>query len=93
MGIDSGVIRKKGAWLDFKGETLGQGLEKVAELLRTNPELAAEIRSAALAASSDDEPVETGETLDETLPGTDDEETFALELDAGDEEKEDKKAG
>ncbi|MCR4817428.1 MAG: recombinase RecA [Fretibacterium sp.] len=43
MGIDYNVIRKRGAWLSYKGETLGQGKEAVATILTENPSLQEEI--------------------------------------------------
>jgi len=43
MAIDMDVIKKKGSWLAYKGETLGQGKDKVAQLLEEQPELMEEI--------------------------------------------------
>ncbi|HPT65117.1 MAG: recombinase RecA [Acetomicrobium sp.] len=43
MAIDMDVVKKKGSWLAYKGETLGQGKEKVAQLLEEQPELMEEI--------------------------------------------------
>ena len=43
MAIDYGVINKKGAWLAYKGETLGQGKETVAKFLSENKNLQDEI--------------------------------------------------
>ncbi|MBQ7262586.1 MAG: recombinase RecA, partial [Synergistaceae bacterium] len=43
MAIDFGVIRKKGSWLAYKGETLGQGKEAVARLLAGDAALQEEI--------------------------------------------------
>ena len=43
MAIDYGVINKKGAWLAYKGETLGQGKEAVAKFLSENKNLQDEI--------------------------------------------------
>ncbi len=43
MAIDYGVIVKKGSWLAYKGETLGQGKESVAQFLSDNKALQDEI--------------------------------------------------
>ena len=43
MAVDYEVIRKKGSWLSYKGETLGQGKEAVAQFLEKNPSVQEEI--------------------------------------------------
>ncbi|MBQ9564082.1 MAG: recombinase RecA [Synergistaceae bacterium] len=43
MAVDYNIIRKKGSWLAYKGETLGQGKEAVAKFLSENPALQEEI--------------------------------------------------
>jgi recombination protein RecA len=43
MALDMDVIKKRGSWLAYKGETLGQGKEKVAQLMEEQPELMEEI--------------------------------------------------
>ena len=43
MAVDYEVIRKKGSWLSYKGETLGQGKETVAQILEKNPSVQEEI--------------------------------------------------
>lgn len=43
MAIDYGVIVKKGSWLAYKGETLGQGRETVAQFLAEHKDLQDEI--------------------------------------------------
>ena len=43
MAIDYGIIVKKGSWLAYKGETLGQGRESVAQFLAEHKELQDEI--------------------------------------------------
>lgn len=43
MAIDYGVINKKGSWLAYKGETLGQGRDTVAQYLAQHKELQDEI--------------------------------------------------
>lgn len=43
LGVDLGIIDKKGSWFSFKGERLDQGKEAVREKLKNNPALADEI--------------------------------------------------
>ena len=43
MGIDYNIIQKRGSWLSYKGETLGQGKDAVAKTLTENPSLQEEI--------------------------------------------------
>ena len=43
MAVDYEVIRRKGSWLSYKGETLGQGKEAVAQFLEKNPSVQEEI--------------------------------------------------
>jgi recombination protein RecA len=76
MAIDYDVIKKKGSWLTYKGETLGQGKETVAQFIGKNPELEQEIVAEVMAAVSKGmgyiTPVsETEETarLESTSPG------------------------
>ncbi|MFN3408447.1 MAG: recombinase RecA [Limisphaerales bacterium] len=48
-GLDAGVVEKKGAWLQFNGELVGQGKEAARKALIEKPELAAQITAAILA--------------------------------------------
>ena len=50
MGVESGIIRKAGAWFTYEAEQLGQGKENARNTLKTNPELAAEIEAKILSA-------------------------------------------
>lgn len=50
MAIDYGVLKKKGGWLAYKGETIGQGKETVAAFIAKNPDLEKEITDAIMAA-------------------------------------------
>ncbi|MFZ1609944.1 MAG: DNA recombination/repair protein RecA, partial [Chitinophagales bacterium] len=43
LGADSDVITKSGSWYSYGTTKLGQGREAVKELLKDNPELAAEL--------------------------------------------------
>jgi recombination protein RecA len=49
VGIEHGVIEKKGAWLQFAGELIGQGKDASQKVLAEKPELAAKIVEAILA--------------------------------------------
>jgi recombination protein RecA len=49
VGIDQGVVEKKGAWLQFGGELIGQGKEAAAKALAEKSELAQKIVTAILA--------------------------------------------
>ena len=48
MAVDYGIIAKKGSWLTYKGETLGQGKETVARFLSENKALQDEIMKAIM---------------------------------------------
>ena len=52
MAIDYDVIKRKGSWLAYKGETLGQGKETVAAFIEKNPDLEKEIIAEVMAAVS-----------------------------------------
>jgi recombination protein RecA len=49
VGIDNGVVEKKGAWLQFNGELIGQGKDAAQKALVEKPELAQKITDAILA--------------------------------------------
>ena len=49
VGIENGVVEKKGAWLQFEGELIGQGKEAAAKALAEKPALAKKIVDAILA--------------------------------------------
>jgi recombination protein RecA len=49
LGIESGIIEKKGTWLQFSGELLGQGREAATLALSNNPSLLQKITDAILA--------------------------------------------
>jgi recombination protein RecA len=48
MAIDLEVIKRKGSWLAYKGENLGQGKEKVSKYLLETPALMEEIKKEIL---------------------------------------------
>jgi recombination protein RecA len=49
VGIENGVVDKKGAWLQFNGELIGQGKEAAQKTLAENPEVARKIVDSILA--------------------------------------------
>jgi recombination protein RecA len=52
VGVDLGVVDKKGAWLQFNGELIGQGKDAAHRALAEKPDLAAKIVEAILAKRS-----------------------------------------
>src|SRR3989449_1552525 len=49
VGLDHGVVEKKGAWLQFNGELIGQGKEAARLALLEKPELGKKIVDAIMA--------------------------------------------
>jgi recombination protein RecA len=49
VGVSHGVVEKKGAWLQFNGELIGQGKEAAREALAEKPDLAKKIFDAIMA--------------------------------------------
>ena len=45
-GVSVGVVTKKGAWLEFDGDLIGQGKEAARRALTESPELAEKIKAA-----------------------------------------------
>ena len=52
VGIENGVVEKKGAWLQFNGELIGQGKEAAQKALEEKPELAQKIVTGIMAKRS-----------------------------------------
>lgn len=83
MAIDFDVVKRKGSWLAYKGETLGQGKDSVAQYIEDHPELMEEISAEVLSLTSDGgslafpEP-DAGRSLDE-----DEDNAAALVLEEG----------
>lgn len=48
VGVEHGVVDKKGAWLQFQGELIGQGRDAAQKALAEKPELAARIVEAIM---------------------------------------------
>ena len=49
VGIEAGVVDKKGAWLQFAGDLIGQGKEAAQKALAEKPDLAKKIIEAIMA--------------------------------------------
>src|SRR5881392_2295733 len=49
VGVENGVVDKKGAWLQFNGELIGQGKEAAQKALSEQPALAAKFVDAIMA--------------------------------------------
>ncbi len=49
VGLQHGVVDKKGAWIQFNGELIGQGRDAARQALADKPELAQKIIEAVLA--------------------------------------------
>ena len=43
MAVEYGIIKKSGSWFSYNDERLGQGRDKVKDLVRNDPELAAKL--------------------------------------------------
>ena len=80
MAIDANVVKRKGSWLTYKGETIAQGKDRLAEFLDKNPDMLEEIRKTVLeeaaeglgiSVKSDDGDDEEASTADENASGVD----------------------
>ena len=49
MGVTNSVVEKKGAWLQFNGELIGQGKDAARLALLEKPELSLKIVEAIMA--------------------------------------------
>jgi len=48
LGVEYGIIDKRGAWFSYNGERLGQGREAVRELFKSNSELLEEVEQKVM---------------------------------------------
>jgi recombination protein RecA len=48
LGIDHKILEKKGAWIAYQGELVGQGRDAAKQTLKDKPELAEKIKKAIL---------------------------------------------
>lgn len=63
VGVDRGVLDKKGTWFSFQNHRLGQGREAAREELKNNSKLSEEIEKAIYAKILSPAPKESGEAL------------------------------
>ncbi len=63
VGVDCGIIEKKGTWFSYQTHRLGQGREAAREELKGNAKLAAEIEKAIHAKTAVQKPAEVMETV------------------------------
>jgi recombination protein RecA len=60
VGLSQGVLEKKGAWIQFQGELIGQGKDAAIRALVENAALAARIKEAILSSRTAEEPAKGG---------------------------------
>ncbi|MFT3861332.1 recombinase RecA [Micropruina sp.] len=48
LGVETGLVRKAGAWFTYEADQLGQGKENARNYLKKNPDVAAELESRIL---------------------------------------------
>lgn len=72
MALDHDVVKRKGSWLAYKGETLGQGKESVSQYLAEHPELMDEITQDVLrtVVPGFELPEEKKDLVSDTVEGT-----------------------
>lgn len=82
MAIDFDIIKRKGSWLAYKGETLGQGKDNVATYLAENPDLMEEVieavRNKAVQGIGLDLIPQGAASVDDAEEGTDEDATELL---------------
>ena len=49
LGIEQKILEKKGAWISYNGELIGQGRESAKQYLMQNPDVAEAIKNAITA--------------------------------------------
>ena len=49
LGVEHKILEKRGAWISFNGDLIGQGRDAAKLALKEKPELAAQITEAVLA--------------------------------------------
>ena len=93
MALDMNVVKRKGSWIAYKGESLAQGKEQTMEKLNATPELLAEIEREVMAkvleanglVNGEDTPDEADSKIfpaDEAAEAFLEEGAIALDLDA-----------
>jgi recombination protein RecA len=95
MAIDMNILKKKGSWLAYKGETLAQGKEAAADKLTQHPDLMEEVRRDVLAKvaelngiviqsgpDEEEEPIFSGGAMPDSAASALDEDAIELDMDA-----------
>jgi len=71
MGVEAGLLKKNGAWYEYEGQKIGQGLRNAADWLRGHSEaerkLDAEIRKSFERLPGENTVPEEGETEDDAI--------------------------
>ncbi|WP_456697373.1 recombinase RecA [Aeromicrobium sp. P5_D10] len=74
VGVETGFVRKAGAWYTYEGDQLGQGKEKARAFLKDNPDLAVELEKRIMEAKGigpqADMPAAVDEVEGPDLPAT-----------------------
>ncbi|MGI6252384.1 MAG: recombinase RecA [Aminivibrio sp.] len=74
MAIDFDIMKRRGSWLAYKGETLAQGKEAAAQYLEDHPELMQEVTEQVISVAAEGldlfptAPPETEEDEEEIVP-------------------------
>ena len=87
VGLAKEVIQKKGAWLQFDGEMIGQGKEASRQALQDNPELAQKILAEITGETAEEAPaaVEGAEPAEQAESAAGEEPAKEAEPSAGEE--------
>jgi recombination protein RecA len=70
LGVDYGIIGKKGAWFNYGDHRLGQGKEAVRDELRKHPSITEEIEKAIMTAAAEKKPTGQAEPAEEGAEAT-----------------------
>lgn len=90
MALDRNVVKRKGSWLAYKGETIGQGKDTVATYIEQHPELMAEItkdvmekvaQGLGLSAAPADEATSGEDGMDDSVEALLEEGVLKLDID------------
>lgn len=83
IALDYDVLKRKGSWIAYKGETLGQGKESVGSYLMEHPDLMSEVVSAVKVKASEGLGFITPVEEDADLEGVDLLEKAEIEIEEG----------
>ena len=75
MALDMNVVKRKGSWIAYKGESLAQGKEQTMEKLIAMPDLLAELEREVMAKVQE----ANGLVIDEDISGGDEDNIFPPE--------------